>query len=97
MGNIHSTIVQWLSQEALILDSKSLVDRITYLGNGLVFHKVCPKRHIQLKHGVFHSLWVLKGYVKILKKAIGKTDGQIRKMNRNKNNENIKQTYMFEQ
>ncbi len=38
---------------------------------------------------------VLKGYVKILKKAIGKTDGQIRKMNRNKTNENIKQTYMF--
>jgi hypothetical protein len=40
---------------------------------------------------------VLKGYVKILKKAIGKTDGQMRKTNRIKNNENIKQTYMFEQ
>jgi hypothetical protein len=40
---------------------------------------------------------VLKGYVEILKNAIGKTSGQASKMNRNKNNENIKQTYLFEQ
>jgi hypothetical protein len=39
---------------------------------------------------------VLKGYVKIFKKAVGKTEGKIRKMNRNKKNENMKQTYIFE-